>query len=65
MEAERLSREIEIIRCCRDGYSNAQIAQTLHISLSTVKNHKQNIFYKLDARSTQEMLTLAESPGIL
>lgn len=58
-------REIEIIRCCRDGYSNAQIAQTLHISLSTVKNHKQNIFYKLDARSTQEMLTLAESLGIL
>ena len=36
MEAERLSREIEIIRCCRDGYSNDQIAQTLHISLSTV-----------------------------
>lgn len=30
MEAERLSREIEIIRCCRDGYSNAQIAQTEH-----------------------------------
>lgn len=58
-------REIDIIRCCREGYSNSQISDVLHISLSTVKNHKQSIFFKLDVRSTQEMLSLSESLGII
>ncbi len=58
-------REIEIIRSCREGLSNAQIAERLHISLSTVKNHKQNIFSKLDVVSTQEMLSHAEALGVI
>ncbi len=58
-------REIDIIRCCREGYSNSQISDILHISLSTVKNHKQNIFFKLDVRSTPEMLSRSESLGII
>lgn len=59
------AREIDIIRCCREGLSNTQIADRLHISLSTVKNHKQNIFSKLNADSTPQMLSRVESLGIL
>lgn len=42
------SREIEIMQCMEQGMNNAEIAETLFISLNTVKRHIQNIYSKLD-----------------
>jgi len=58
------AREMDILHCCREGLSNAAIADRLSISLSTVKNHKQNIFSKLGASSVSEMLSAADELGI-
>ena len=67
-EVEKLgltARELEVIRLSREGLSAAEIADRLHVSVYTVKNHKQNIYLKMDVRSNSEMLSLANQLGIV
>ncbi|MBN1889191.1 MAG: response regulator transcription factor [Thermoflexales bacterium] len=52
-------REIEILRLARRGLPNPQIAQALHISAGTVRNHLSAIYRKLDVNSRHEALQLA------
>ena len=59
------AREIEVIRLCSEGLSNAGIAEKLHVSIYTIKNHKQNIFLKMDVHSNAEMLSAANQLGII
>lgn len=59
------AREIEVIRLSAEGLSAAGIAERLHVSVYTVKNHKQNIYLKMDVRSNSEMLRLANELGIV
>jgi DNA-binding NarL/FixJ family response regulator len=42
------SREIQVLSLIADGKSNKEIAIHLKISVSTVQNHIQNIFKKLN-----------------
>ena len=58
-------REIDVIRLSAEGLSAAGIAERLHVSVYTVKNHKQNIYLKMDVRSNAEMLRLANQLGIV
>lgn len=59
------AREIEVIRLSAEGLSAAGIADRLHVSVYTIKNHKQNIYTKLDVRSNAEMLRIANELGIV
>ena len=59
------ARECEVIRLCSEGLSNAGIAGKLHVSIYTIKNHKQNIFLKMDVHSNAEMLSAANQLGII
>ncbi|MBN1888291.1 MAG: response regulator transcription factor [Thermoflexales bacterium] len=52
-------REIEILRLARRGLPNPQIAQALHISAGTVRNHLSAIYRKLGVNSRHEALRLA------
>jgi DNA-binding NarL/FixJ family response regulator len=52
-------RELEIINLCREGLLGKEIAERLNISLSTVNNHKNNIFRKLGVGTTMEMVQYA------
>lgn len=45
------AREYEILQLLAKGYSNAEIAGGLFLSLSTVKTHISNLFFKLDVKS--------------
>lgn len=40
-------RELEVLRNVRDGHTNQMIADTLFISLSTVKKHLNNLFGRI------------------
>jgi len=49
-------REREIIELIIKGYSNKQIAETLFISLQTIKNHVYNIFRKVGVESRTKLI---------
>lgn len=58
-------REIEILGLIASGLVNKQIAQRLGLSLNTVRNHAQNILYKLQAHSKLEAVATAVREGII
>ncbi|MGD0747301.1 MAG: response regulator [Acidimicrobiales bacterium] len=58
-------REIEVLELMAAGATNKVLASELCISVNTVRNHVQNIFYKLDAHSKLEAVATAIQEGIL
>jgi len=63
--AELSAREIEVLRLVARGDSNKEIASTLGISESTVKNHLNNILGKLNVRDRTEAVTTGLKRGYL
>ena len=53
------AREIEVLRLLADGVGTEEIADSLFISVTTVRNHIQNILRKLDVHSKLEAVSLA------
>lgn len=53
-------REVEILRLAKRGLPNPQIAEALHISPGTVRNHLSSVYRKLDVHSRHEALQIAE-----
>jgi two-component system response regulator DesR len=58
-------REIEILRLAKRGLPNPQIAQSLHISAGTVRNHLSAIYAKLGVHSRYEALQLAAKKRLI
>jgi len=58
-------REVEILRLAKRGLPNPQIANSLHISPGTVRNHLSSIYRKLDVHSRHEALQIAEEQQII
>jgi two-component system response regulator DesR len=58
-------REIEILRLARRGLPNPQIAQALHISPGTVRNHLSAVYRKLGVHSRHEALQVAEERHLI
>jgi two-component system response regulator DesR len=52
-------REIEVLRLAKRGLPNPQIAQALHISPGTVRNHLSAVYRKLGVHSRHEALQIA------
>jgi DNA-binding NarL/FixJ family response regulator len=52
-------REIEIIRCVAEGYSNQEIADKLFLSVHTVTTHRKNIMSKLGVNNTAGLVMYA------
>jgi len=58
-------RETEILRLAKRGLPNPQIAQSLHISPGTVRNHLSAIYRKLGVHSRHEALQIAEERHLI
>lgn len=49
--ADLTPREREVMRCVREGLSNAEIGRALVIELSTVRKHLEHVYAKLGVRN--------------
>ena len=58
-------REIEVLRILRTELSAPEIAQHLHISVTTMRTHTRNIYSKLGVHSRFEAVTRAEELDLL
>jgi two-component system, NarL family, response regulator LiaR len=59
------NREMEILQAIADGKSTVEIAESLFISVSTVKTHVKSILAKLGVHSKLEAVTLAFRNGMI
>jgi DNA-binding NarL/FixJ family response regulator len=62
---ELTEREREVLSLVAQGLSNAEIAETLRVSLPTAKTHVSRILTKLDARDRTQLVILAYQAGIV
>lgn len=58
-------REKDVFGAIGQGLTNAEIAQRLHLSESTVKTHVGRVLMKLDARDRIQVVILAHQLGLI
>ena len=62
---ELSTRELEVLRLVVEGMSNKEVASTLAITESTVKNHVNSILSKLQVKDRTQAATTALRRGIV
>lgn len=45
------NREYEVLQLLAKGYSNNEISEQLFLSVSTIKTHVSNLFFKMDVKN--------------
>ena len=58
-------RELDVLRCLAQGMSNQGIADTLYVSLNTVKTHLKRINSKLDVTNRTEAVARGRELGLI
>jgi LuxR family transcriptional regulator, maltose regulon positive regulatory protein len=58
-------REHEVLHLIALGMTNDEIAESLTVSPNTVKSHIKNIYFKLDAHSRTQAVSIAREAGFL
>jgi two-component system response regulator DesR len=58
-------RERDVLRLAKRGLPNPQIAQALHLSPGTVRNHFSAIYRKLGVHSRYEAMVIAEEKDLI
>jgi DNA-binding NarL/FixJ family response regulator len=63
--AELTEREVEVLRLVARGVSNPEIAETLYVTVNTVKTHLRNILDKLQVENRTQAATYAVQKGLI
>lgn len=58
-------RELQVLTLVADGLPNREVANRLHISENTVKNHMRSVHEKLGVRTRTEAVVKAAREGLL
>lgn len=64
-DADISSRELEVLQLVAKGLSNQEIADTLFLSVSTIKTHIANLFFKLDVTRRTQAVEKAKKLSII
>ena len=64
ISAKLTEREVDVLRLIANGLSNAEIADRLHLSEGTVRNHVSSIFSKLDVSDRTQAAIIAIRHGL-
>lgn len=62
---ELSERELEVLRLIALGYTNAQTADELHVSIRTIETHRAHIQQKLGVRTRSELVEAANAAHLL
>ena len=63
--ADLSERETGVLRLIALGYTNAEIAEKLYLSVRTVETHRAHIQQKLGVSSRAELVQSALSRGLI
>lgn len=58
-------REREVLQLLAEGRTNKEVANILHLGLTTVETHRTNLMHKLDLHSTAEIVLYAVRKKII
>jgi len=58
-------RELQVLRCIQQGYSNSQISKEIFLSENTIKTHIKHIFKKLSVNTRKDAVEKGILWGIL
>lgn len=58
-------REKEVLHLIAEGFTNAEIAERLFISIPTVNSHRKSLIEKFDAKNTATLIGKAIKNGII
>ncbi|GGB80023.1 helix-turn-helix transcriptional regulator [Flavobacterium suaedae] len=58
-------RELEVLELMAKGYSNAEIAENLFLSLNTVKTHSSKLYEKLEVKRRTQAVEKARKLNII
>lgn len=58
-------REIEILQLIVDGFTDNEIAATIHLSLHTIKHYRISLLLKLDAKNAPALVKKALQLGLV
>lgn len=62
---ELSDRELDVLRLIARGYTNAQMADELHVSIRTIETHRAHIQQKLGVRTRSELVDAANAAHLL
>jgi DNA-binding NarL/FixJ family response regulator len=63
-EAALTPRERELVQLLSEGYSTADVAERLHVSVKTVGSHREHVMHKLGLHSVAELTRYALREGL-
>jgi DNA-binding NarL/FixJ family response regulator len=57
-------RELEVLRYIKEGLTNAEIADKLFLGYETIRGYRKDLYVKLSAHSTRELICKAMELGL-